>query len=40
MDENLRKEMGVNGRRYVEREHDINKIIKEYIELFDCMGEF
>lgn len=33
-DEELREEMGMNGRRYVEREHDIEKIVKEYVELF------
>ena len=34
-DEQLREEMGRNGRHYVEREHDIKKIIGEYVELFD-----
>ena len=33
-DEALREEMGVNGREYVEREHDINKIIGKHIEVF------
>ena len=33
--EKLREEMGVNGRAYVEREHDITHIVSEYIELFD-----
>ena len=32
--EALREEMGVNGRRYVEREHDVTKIISKYIEIF------
>jgi glycosyltransferase involved in cell wall biosynthesis len=32
--EKLRQEMGMNGRKYVEREHDIKKIVSEYIELF------
>jgi len=40
MDENSRKEMGMNGRMYVKREHDITPIIGEYIELFESMGEF
>lgn len=31
----LRKEMGENGRRYVEKEHDINNIIEQYIDLFN-----
>jgi|GEM_PF-196849 len=39
-DEALREEMGVNGRKYVEREHDITHIIREYIELFNHVGEF
>jgi glycosyltransferase involved in cell wall biosynthesis len=33
-DEKLREVRGVNGRRYVEREHDIKKIVREYEELF------
>ena len=33
--EQLRKEMGENGRQYVESEHDITKIIEKYIEVFD-----
>jgi glycosyltransferase involved in cell wall biosynthesis len=36
----LRKEMGVNGRKYVEREHDLTHIVHEYTELFDSIGEF
>ena len=38
--EALREEMGVNGRKYVEREHDIKKIIEKYIELFNSISEF
>ena len=34
-EEKLREEMGVNGRKYVESEHDITLIVREYIELFD-----
>lgn len=30
----LCEEMGRNARRYVEREHDITKIINKYIEVF------
>lgn len=33
--EALREEMSVNGRKYVEREHDITKNIREYIEVFE-----
>lgn len=39
-DEALREEMGVNGRKYVEREHDINNIIKNYINVFEALGNF
>ena len=35
----LREEMGMNGRKYVEREHDIAKIIGKYIELFKFIGD-
>ena len=38
--EALRDEMGVNGRKYVEREHYLTHIVREYIELFDRIGEF
>jgi glycosyltransferase involved in cell wall biosynthesis len=37
--EALREEMGMNGRKYVEREHDIPHIVREYIELFNRVGE-
>jgi len=33
-DEGLRVEMGINGRKYVEREHDITNIISKHIEVF------
>ena len=33
--EHLRKEMGENGRQYVEREHDINRIVERYLEVFN-----
>ena len=34
-DEKLRTEMGINGRRYAEEEHDVKKIVKQYIGLFE-----
>lgn len=34
-DNNLRKRMGENAKRYSEKEHDIKKIVKEYIRLYD-----
>jgi glycosyltransferase involved in cell wall biosynthesis len=34
-DEALREEMGVNGRKYVEREHDIVENIREYIKVLE-----
>ena len=34
-DEKLREEMGMNGRKYVEREHDLTHIVRDYIKLFD-----
>jgi len=33
--ERLRNEMGENGRRYVEKEHDMNNIVEQYIDLFN-----
>ena len=33
-DEKLRETMGENARRYAEREHDIRKTVKKYIEIF------
>jgi glycosyltransferase involved in cell wall biosynthesis len=38
--EKLREEMGVNGRKYVEREHDLTHIVHEYIKLFNRIFEF
>ncbi|MCK4454548.1 glycosyltransferase family 4 protein [Candidatus Parcubacteria bacterium] len=38
-DEKLREEMGMNGRRYVEREHDIKKIVKKIIKIFEDVNE-
>ncbi len=34
-DEPLREHTGENGRQYVEENHDINNIIKQYIEVFN-----
>lgn len=34
MDEKLREEMGMNGREYVEREHDIKKVVEKYAKVF------
>ena len=39
-DKALREEMGMNGRAYIESEHDLTHIVREYIELFDRIGEF
>jgi len=39
-DEQLREEMGRDARQYVEREHDITKIINNYIKVFDRIGGF
>ena len=33
----LRIEMGKNGRKYVEKEHDIDKLIKKYINIFKVL---
>jgi glycosyltransferase involved in cell wall biosynthesis len=33
----LREEMGKNGREYVEKEHNINKIMDEYIKVFEAL---
>ena len=33
----LIKEMGINGRKYVENNHDINHILPEYIDLFNSI---
>ena len=32
--ENLRKEMGLSARRYVEKEHEVKRILNEYQRLF------
>lgn len=34
-DEQLREEMGRNGRQYVEREHDLSNVAKRYVEVFN-----
>lgn len=38
-DEALRQEMGRNSRKYVEDEHDIKKVAKQYMELFEKLLE-
>jgi glycosyltransferase involved in cell wall biosynthesis len=37
-DEKLREEMGMNGRRYVEREHDIKKNVEKYVKVFEKLS--
>ena len=34
-DEKLRKTMGKNARKYIEREHDVKKTVKKYAEIFN-----
>lgn len=34
-DEKLRKTMGENARKYVEREHDVREAVRKYIEIFE-----
>lgn len=34
-DKELRRRMGENGRKYVEKEHDLQKITKKYLTLFE-----
>jgi glycosyltransferase involved in cell wall biosynthesis len=36
-DDKLRKEMGINSRKYVEKKHDINKIVNEYEDLIESL---
>jgi len=36
-DEHLRQEMGMNGRRYVEKEHDIKSVVRQYVRVFNNM---
>lgn len=38
--EQLRRQMGENGRRYVEENHDINKIVKQHIEVLNQLVKF
>lgn len=33
-DKGLREEMGMNGRQYVKKEHDLGKIVEKYTEIF------
>ena len=37
--EDLRRTMGENARRYVEREHDVRKIVEKYIDIFEKLNE-
>jgi glycosyltransferase involved in cell wall biosynthesis len=39
-DEPLRQEMGENGRQYVEKNHDIDRIVTEHIEVISRLGEY
>lgn len=34
-DKELGEKMGKNGREYVEKEHDVRKIAKKYIGIFE-----
>ncbi len=36
-DEKLRVNMGLNGRKYVETEHNISKAVENYIKIFDTL---
>jgi glycosyltransferase involved in cell wall biosynthesis len=38
-DDKLRKEMGINSRKYVEKKHDINKIVNEYEDLIKSLNK-
>ena len=38
-DEQLRDEMGMNARRYVEREHDRKNIMRKHIRLIEELNE-
>ena len=38
-DRELRNELGLNGRRYVEHEHDLNKVVEQYADLFRRLAE-
>ena len=37
INEKLRAEIGINSRRYVEQEHNINKLVKEYEQVFELL---
>jgi glycosyltransferase involved in cell wall biosynthesis len=39
-DDNLRRQMGLNGRNYVEKEHNIDRVINQYIDLFETVGKY
>jgi len=36
-DDELRRTMGRNGRKYVEKNHDINKVVNKYVDLFNSL---
>jgi glycosyltransferase involved in cell wall biosynthesis len=37
--DDLRQQLGLNGRHYVEKEYNTDQVISQYIELFEKMGE-
>ena len=37
-DKKTRQKMGRNGRLYVEKEHNITKVVDKYIEIFNCLN--
>jgi glycosyltransferase involved in cell wall biosynthesis len=39
-DEKSREKMGMNGRTYVEREHDIRKIVEKYAEIYGDLYKY
>lgn len=37
--EDLQQQLGLNGRHYVEKEHNIDQVISQYIDLFERLGK-
>jgi len=37
--DNLRQQLGINGRHFVEKEHNIETVIRKYISLFETIGK-
>jgi len=37
--DDLRQQLGLNGRHYVEKEHNIDQVISQYIDLFERLGK-